>query len=196
MKKLIFVVMTLLLSSIGVMSPQNTDSVEVSDQSILRMILPDSIYSSIEGSRILFYTIGHHGYSWSLITMKDSAFLGYRGKELMTHTEMEPIDFAQLDSTAFFSANRNLFLWGLDTIAVESRKMKPVERKLYFISYKSLSVMEPGQEPEDLFDASNIDFFSGQDSVAFNQKYHRLSFIMRWLADPDLRPYIPESLIY
>ncbi|MDE6422812.1 MAG: hypothetical protein K2K95_05270, partial [Muribaculaceae bacterium] len=60
------------------MSPQNTDSVEVSDQSILRRILPDSIYSSIEGSRILFYTIGHHGYSWSLITMKDSAFLGYR----------------------------------------------------------------------------------------------------------------------
>ncbi len=77
MKKVIFVVMTLLLSSIGVMLVQASDSTESGYRSILRRILPDSIYSSIEGRRILFYTIGHYGYSWSLITMKDSAFVGY-----------------------------------------------------------------------------------------------------------------------
>jgi len=70
--------------------------------------------------------------------------------------------------------------------------MKPIKREEYNPIYTSLSIIS--EKSATYFDSNDAVAFAGPDSIAFNNKFKRLSLIMYWLAEPSIRPYIPDSI--
>lgn len=166
------------------------------ERDVLSEILPDSVYSLLKNRPIILYAYGHYGYSWSLITRIDnhlqafSGNLSYGGNRYLT----EPTEFNQFDSVSFFSANASLLSWGFDTIPVMGAKMTPIKRANYITLYKALYVIN--SKGDLVFNSNDAVAFSGPDSIGFNERFNRLCLIMRWLSEPNIRQYIPDSLIY
>ncbi len=162
----------------------------------LRRTLPDSIYSQLENRPLLFYSCGHYGYAWSIITQTDSSFRAFSGRVYYNGDNQltEPTDSTRFDSVAMFSANEALLKWGFDTLPSAGLKMKSLPRVPYVTIYQNLWVMDScgGR----VFASDNAATFSGADSVEFNSRFRKLSLIMHWLSQPIIRPYIPDSVIY
>lgn len=166
------------------------------NESPISGILPDTILLLVENRPIIFYSYGHYGYSWALVTKIDNniqAFSGrtfYSGDKLLT----EPSKLNQFDSTDFFSANEALISWGFDSIDSEGLKMRSIKREHYVSVNENLSVINT--DGVCVFDSDDAQAFSGPDSLEFNKKFHKLCLQMRWLSEPEIRPFIPKSAIF
>ena len=101
---------------------------------------------------------------------------------------------AEFDTVAFLNANGKLLAWGLDTLPVIAKKMTPQHRTVYWPIYESLYGLNA--KTGDEFFSDNAIGYSGPDSVAFNEKFTKLNMLMYWLAAPDVRQVIPESIIF
>ena len=196
MKKLLFLAIaifciTLLLASEKPISNSDNDESE----NILCRSLPDSIYSLVKNRPVIFYSYGHHGYTWAMIANIDgnlrafSGRIGYDSRYLNESTEDD-----RFDSTLLFSKNRALFSWGFDTIPTKSGVMRKVDREHYITFYTDLSIFN--SEGNNVFNSNDAVAFSGPDSINFNQKFNRLSLIMYWLSFHKIREYIPEAEIF
>ena len=184
--------MTMSLTSRNVASNFN----KCNEDEISRNVLPDSVYSLLKGKSVIFYSYGHHGYSWSLIAKMDSGYqafsgrVGYGGENHFN----KPTDSNQFNTTLLFSKNHALFSWGLDTIAHEIKSMKKISRETYVTFYTNLSIIN--SDGVNVFNSDDAVAYSGPDSLCFNKKYHKLCLIMYWLSNTNIRQYIPDSVIY
>ena len=162
----------------------------------LRKKLSATCCQTTENRPVIFYSYGHYGYSWSLLTKFDKdirAFSGrttYLGDKLLT----EASDSNQFDSIGLFSSNEALISWGFDSIGIEGLKMKAIKPKHYVSANENLSVID--SDGLCVFDSDNASAFSGPDSLEFNKKFHKLCLLMRWLSEPEIKPFIPKKLIF
>lgn len=163
----------------------------------LTYVLPDSIALLLQNQPSLFYSYGHYGYSWSIITVVNHDFrtysgrVSYIGEKAITSTRTED----KFDSTLFFNNNKRLLLWALDTMPFTAQKMTPIYGSHTNSMYTELTIYRPKSKDSFHVD-NNVICFAGPDSVVFNHNYHRLCLILRWLSAPNMRKYILDSLIY
>lgn len=166
-----------------------------SDMALLYRILPDSIHSMLHNKPILFYSYGHYGYSWAIATKTEDNIRVFSGRVSYSgdcYLE-NPRGRNRFDSAAFFLANKSLLSWGIDSISTESLTMKPIKCDSCISIHSILSVIDSCGKT--VFNSDNTIAFSGPDSLKFNNKFHKLCLIMRWLSDPEIRPYITDSMI-
>lgn len=197
MKKIFLFIAVMLgttLSSAFSESIPNWDN--TNSENILYRSLPDSLYPILKNKPIIFYSYGHYGYSWSLIALIDSTYrafsgrVGYLGdRHLNEATEANQFDTAQL-----FSQNSALLSWGFDTIPTEIIYMEKVNVKPYISFYIDFFVTD--SVGKNVFSSDDAMVYSGSDSVNFNNKFHKLCLIMRWISDAGIRQFIPDSAIY
>ena len=160
----------------------------------LRSVLPDTIYQSVENRPCILYTYGHYGYSWSIVARIDNRYqafsgrVGYCGDKYLSSSK--PVN--EFDTTSFFIANVPIFEWAFDSIAYLAKDMKAIPPKTFMTVYEDLSVIN--SNGEFTFSSLNTQTYSGSDSIKFNSSFHRLSLLMRWLADPEIRKYFPDIL--
>lgn len=197
MKKiLLFIGLILFLNSFSAQNEQdlNNDRYKCAE-SLLKTIMPDTIYSLIENKPILFYTYGHYGYSWSLVTKVDSnnihAFSGRVSYSGNNHI-IQSTESNRLDSIALFSANADIINWGFDTLPTEGLQMEAVKKNDIF--WTDLDVINC--DGMIIFNSNGATVFTGPDSIIFNKKFQKLCLIMKWLSEPKIRKYIPDSVIF
>lgn len=192
MKKIMFFAALIICFTLSATVP-NCDNPE--SKAMPYPALPDSIYYLIKDKPIIFYSYGHYGYTWSLITRIDNNFQAFSGKVSYTGDCIltEPTKANQLDSTLLFSKNRVILTWGLDTIPTEGTEMKAIKRENYVTFYDNLSVFN--SDGVNVFDSDDAIAFQGPDSLEFNNKFNRLCLLMKWISSPVIREYLPESLI-
>lgn len=154
--------------------------------------LPDIICKSIENKPFILFTYGHYGYSWSIVARIDNRYrafngrVGYYGDKFLSSSP--PVN--EFDSTSFFIANGTIFEWAFDSIAYLAKDMKEIPYEAFVTVHENLSVFN--NNGELIFNSLDTQSYSGPDSVKFNSSYHRLSLLMRWLADPEIRKYFPD----
>lgn len=145
---------------------------------------------------MIFYSTGHYGYSWSLIAMIDSSYHIYSGRVSYTgdpnHNDIP--ESTPFDTTKLLINNNTIISWGFDSIYSQAINMKKVYRKQYVTFGTDLSVFN--SFGENTFNSDNAISFAGDDSLTFNEKFHKLCLIMWWLSDSKIREHIPDSVIY
>lgn len=192
----IVVLICLAVSSVAGENTADLECASMAPDFKLKRILPDSLDYLVKDRQVILYTYGHYGYSWAMITRIDSVFqafsgrVSYGGKTALT----TPCESNKIDSARLFSANRDLLLWGFDTMPTELSKMKEVKSERYVTFYRELLAYD--SEGINVFNSNDAIAYSGPDSMIVNQKFHKLCLMMRWLSDTMLRQYIPESEIY
>ena len=153
-------------------------------------MIRDSLKVEMVGKDFLYYSTGHHGVVWSLVYREAGS---YRMRIGTTRGNNQVMN-AEFDTVAFLNANGTLLAWGLDTLPVIAKKMTPQYRTVYWPIYESLYSLNA--KTGDEFFSDNAIGYSGPDSVAFNEKFTKLNMLMYWLAAPEVRQVIPESMIF
>lgn len=190
MKKLLLIILFIWVAISSVCMPESQMS-DNSSTRILREILPDSVYLSFKNKPMIFFSYGHYGYSWSIISVGFDDFttcsgkVGYHGES----TLVEQSEAIQIDSVLFFSENSKLILWGVDSLSVKAAEMTPLKRDTFMTIYSFLSIID--SDGKETFNSDDAIGFSGPDSLEFNHNFHRLWLIMYWLAEPNIRRCIP-----
>lgn len=195
-KLLILIALALSMSLMAGNSGASSDSDKGNIVNRLCHALPDSIYSFLKNRPMIFYSYGHYGYSWSLIAKMDSDYKAFSGRvDYLGRCHFnERSESNAFDSTLLFSQNRALLSWGFDSIQTEAGRMKKIKNETYVTFYKDISVI--GSEGKTVFSSDDATAYSGPDSVSFNKKFQKLSLIMYWLSNAEIREYIPDSAIY
>lgn len=80
----------------------------------LSLTIPDSILLLVENRPIIFYSYGHYGYSWSLLTKLDNDIKAFSGRTTYSGNKLsaELSENNKFDSIELFSANERLITWG------------------------------------------------------------------------------------
>lgn len=196
MKKLLFVavaIFCLVQLSATEMSGQDM----YANKSLLARTLPDSVYQLMKDRPALLYTYGHHGYTWVVITPKDSSYQVYSGKVRPARDFSriyEPTGGNQIDTAMLFSKKRDLFDWAFGKMHSDLSNKKRIKGQFYATFYHRLSVID--STGRTMFTQDAWDTYSGPDSKRFNKKMGKVMFIMLWLAMPELRDCIPESKVF
>lgn len=185
MKKLILLFF-ILLESVFAYSFQTAT---IENQSVPQTVR-DSLKVEMAGKYFLYYSTGHHGVVWSLIYREAGS---YRMRIGTTRGNNQVMN-AEFDTVAFLNANGTLLAWGLDTLPVIAKKMTPQHRTVYWPIYESLYGLNA--KTGDEFFSDNAIGYYGPDSVAFNEKFTKLNMLMYWLAAPEVRQVISESIIF
>lgn len=156
--------------------------------------LPDIICKSIENNPFILFTYGHYGYSWSIVARIDNRYQAFSGRVEYCGdkylSSSKPVN--EFDTTSFFIANGPIFEWAFDSIAYLAKDMKAIPPKTFVTVYEDLSVFNSNGELT--FSSLDTQTYAGPDSINFNGSFHRLSLLMRWLADPEIRKYLPDIL--
>ncbi len=158
-------------------------------------VLPDTLHDTVKEKSLITFISGHSAFVWSLIIIDDDNIKFFSGRiNSVGESHIYESNGSNLvDTVAFISANRDFLIWCVDSLPIECDSMMPVKCQEYNPIYTSLSIIS--KKSELIFDADNTFEFSGSDSIAFNNKFKRLLSIMRWLADPSIRPYMPQAIL-
>lgn len=199
MKKHIFIICLICSFLISAQKEEVTPSYDFTLKTRLYRILPDSIYSIIEGKPIIYYSNNGNKYeesgnNWSLITSIDNKWHVYNYNSSSFPRRIKRLLFDPADSAAFFSANRALFEWGLDTLAINLQKMKPIKPMVETSTRDTITVIKYWDKGAHSTHGATA--FSGPDSAEFNAKLHKLILTMCWLSDDDIRKQLPDSLMH
>lgn len=153
----------------------------------------DSLNSIIMDGQKILYMSGDRAHIWSLVLKENNGFKIISGRidEFGKNNFYEQTGSYVIDTIGFLSAYDEILSWGLDSLPTQSQTMKAVYRKGYWPFYTSLSIV---RQDSTEFDSRDAIAFSGIDSVAFNKKFNNLTGIMRWLAQPQIRVYTPDSI--
>ena len=188
MRTLLFVFMLLLLVSalFATAHPSNTDDSILSQEELWIQSLLREQDISTRGSDFIFYCIGHHGHIWSLITSDSSGIRIFNGT---TRKETEQSDDFCLDTLSFINDNTQTIAWGFDTLLNSAPFFAPLSNAPYQPFYKHLSVKRNGNLFFK-FDNHN-DYYAGEDSIEFHEKFGKLQYLMYWLAAQSIRMHLP-----
>lgn len=196
MKKLLIIVIAIFcLAQLSALEMSGQDM--YANKSLLARTLPDSVYQLVEGRPALLYAFGHQGYTWIVITPKDSSYQVYSGKvkSAIDYSRIyEPTGGNQIDSALLFSKKRDLFDWAFNKMQTELSNKKRIKGQFYSSFYHRFSVIDSTGRPMLTQDA--WDTYSGPDSKRFNKKMGKVMFIMHWLAMPELKECIPEFKVF
>lgn len=141
---------------------------------------------SINSNDYIFYCTGHHGIIWSLIVSDSLGISLYNG------TTRNHIDYANQtipDTLSFIKNNIKTICWGIDSLTNNAHLLTPLKNRVYNPIYYELDIIKDGNLSFCYNDAKV--FYNGADSINFQTKLNKLAFLMLWLADPSIRPYLP-----
>lgn len=158
--------------------------------------LPDTLAYRYQNHPYILFHIGHYGYSWSLIVKINDKFHIHNGKVSYTGDKLidETNNTHSFDSAKFISSNRYIINWAIDSLHWQSVGMTPQYPAEYLPISSSLEIHTKNNA--SIFNSDNAIGYRGPDSIGFNNRFHHICLLMRWLAIPELRQYIPESNIY
>lgn len=196
MKKLLFIAVAIIcLAQLSALEMSGQDM--YANKSLLARTLPDSVYQLVKGRPALLYSYGHHGYTWVVITPKDSSYQVYSGKVKSARDYSriyEPTGGNQIDTAMLFSKKRDLFDWAFGKMQSELRNKKRIKGQFYASIYHIFSVIDSAGRT--MFTQDAWDKYSGPDSKRFNKKIGEVMIIMLWLSMPELRECIPEFEVF
>lgn len=141
---------------------------------------------SINSNDYIFYCTGHHGIIWSLIVSDSLGISLYNG------TTRNHIDYSNQnipDTLSFIKNNIKTICWGIDSLTNNAHLLTPLKNRVYNPIYYELYIIKDGNLSFSYNDAKV--FYSGADSINFQNKLNKLAFLMLWLAAPSSRPYLP-----
>lgn len=142
----------------------------------------NSINDLIKEKEFLYYTKGHHGHIWSIAIPEKDYYIIVSGN---TRNDNCGIDTIFKDC--------QVLKWGLDSMALHSQKMDPIESSSDWPFYEQLVLFS--SQNEIIFDCTNINNYSGSDSVTFNKQLNKLKYLMYWLATPiEIQKKLPAPL--
>ena len=193
MKKILLLILSVFY--INLMASDNADSGYYnSGLHLLKSTLPDSVLSIIDGKPIILYMSGHYAHIWAIILEEENKYeiLGGRIDPFGINKRYESVESGIIDTTAFLYANREFLTWGFDSAIIQSKRMKPLDDKIYNALSGNLSIIK--NDSIETFTTKNKIVFTGPDSVNFNSKLNKLSHIMYWLAEPHIRKYTADSV--
>ncbi|MDE5880275.1 MAG: hypothetical protein K2H60_00965 [Muribaculaceae bacterium] len=149
-------------------------------------LLDDDSRNFISGKPFVFYSIGHHGQIWALICKDSTGFRIYNGT---TRHWLKSEKSDLLDTLSFIENNRITLKWTFDSLSSATKRMKPVDQKVYNPLSYELILYDHRNIP--VFIDNDAVFYSGSDSVNFNRHINKLSYLMFWLAAPSARKHLP-----
>lgn len=142
---------------------------------------------SLNCNDYIFYCTGHHGIIWSVIVMDSLGISVYNG------TTRNHIDYANQnipDTLSFIKNNIKTIRWGIDSLPNNANLLTPLKNRAYNPIYNELDIIKDGNLSFSYNDAKV--FYNGVDSINFQTKLSKLTFLMLWLAAPSVRPYLPQ----
>lgn len=187
MKNLITIILIVLIISISFVGVQSTNAestIEERETWIQSVLSEQGKY--INSNDYIFYCTGHHGIIWSLITSDSSKIHLYNG------TTREHIDYKNQripDTLTFIMNNIITITWGLDSLAKAEQLFAPLRNEVYNPIYNELDIIQDGKMVFNYNDREH--YYTGSDSINFNNNLNKLKFLMFWLAAPSCRPYMP-----
>lgn len=188
MKSLIPSVLFIFIISMLFVNAQSTNVVcDIDKQRAWIQSLMSEQGISINKNGYIFYCTGHHGVIWSLIVSDSSEIHLYNG------TTRDHIDYANQDipdTLSFIKKNIKTICWGIDSLTNNAHLLTPVKNRVYNPIYYELDIIKDGNLSFCYNDAKV--FYNGADSINFQNKLNKLAFLMLWIADPSIRPYLPQ----
>lgn len=172
------------ISFVGVQSTNAESKIEERETWIQSVLSEHGKY--INSNDYIFYCIGHHGIIWSIITSDSSKIHLYNG------TTREHIDYKNQripDTLTFIMNNIITITWGLDSLAKAEQLFAPLRNEVYNPIYNELDIIQDGKMVFNYNDREH--YYTGSDSINFNNNLNKLNFLMFWLAAPSCRPYMP-----
>lgn len=187
MKSLISLVLFIFIISMLFVNAQSTNIVcDIDKQRAWIQSLMSEQGISINKNDYIFYCTGHHGIIWSLIVSDSSEIHLYNG------TTRDHIDYANQDipdTLSFIKNNIKTICWGIDSLNNNAHLLTPLKNRVYNPIYYELDIIKDGNLSFSYNDAKV--FYNGADSINFQNKINKLAFLMLWIADPSIRPYLP-----
>lgn len=140
----------------------------------------DSIADIIEEKEFLYYTKGHRGHIWSLVTSEQEHYILISGN---TRNHDWRIDTIFIDEP--------VLKWGLDTMELYCHEMESVKNISDWPFHERLVLFS--SQKEIIFDCMETFTYSGTDSVTFNNKLNELKYFMYWIAVPmEIKEKLPS----
>ena len=164
------------------------------------ILLKDSLYQILNNNPTIYYqnqTDHSSSVDCSILTRVNGSYMifksGFDTRRRKKYWSVRKIKFDIADSSAFFSANKAIIDWGLDSLLEEALNMSPIDIQNTRSVKDSISVLNDWNKKP--LTTRKAVIFSGPDSIEFNRKYHKICLIMRWFSDDNLRTYLPDSII-
>lgn len=173
----------------------NSDS-STSGKRLLQEVLPRSLQIKYNKSPYIFFSIGHRGYSWSIVANIDGQLSFISGE---VNCSGEKIVRSQVfdnksDSLNFIASNKDL-LWGVfNTISHCSDETIVHKPKTYNPIHSNISI----------FNSNGNMTFNYEGAIHSNDSLNdcpfkevaRIRLLMLWLAMPDIRQYLSTKDIF
>lgn len=187
MKNLVITVFFTFLLSILFVNAQSTDAdCTIDEQQAWIQSLLNEQGISINTDDYIFYCTGHHGIIWSLITSDSSGIQLYNGT---TRSHIDYENESIPDTLSFIKNNIMAISWGIDSLTNNAHLLTPLKNRVYNPIYYELDIIKDDNLSFSYNDAKV--FYNGADSINFQNKLNKLAFLMLWIADPSIRPYLP-----
>lgn len=187
MKNLITALLLILIIPMLFVNAQsmNTDYDNERELTMIKSLL-EKKGIKINCSDYIFYYIGDYRIPWSMMTMDSIGINIYHG----TMRERDDSEDPTIpDTLSFIKDNIKTITWGFDSL-VDFGQFSPLEKELpYNKSYYVLYIVKDGK----IFfvnDTRKV-YYSGAEDSMFWENFKNLSYLMFWLAYPDLHPYMP-----
>ena len=159
------------------------------EQAFLPQYLGDSLYEKeFKGHRFILLDIAHDLISWAAIVENGSEYKFFSGNSRSFRERDSDSSYWSrtlesgfaYDTVRFVKDFKHLLEWGMDTLPVLAKYMTPHECERWSPFRKWLEVVNDKGEPI-FINGSNVEHYSGNDSVRFNEKLDNLVRVMWWV---------------
>ena len=141
---------------------------------------------TIEDKDYLFYCTGHHGMIWSIIVSDSSGMSIYNGT---TRTQTDHRDNNLTDTLSFINDNIQTIAWAFDSLSNAITLITTNNDTTYNPVYTELYLKKDGNV-NCIYNNQIDEYYTGADSVEFNNNFKGLLYLMYWLAAPSVRQYL------
>ena len=141
---------------------------------------------TIEDKDYLFYCTGHHGMIWSIIVSDSSGMSIYNGT---TRTQADHRDNGLTDTLLFINDNIQTIAWAFDSLSNAITLIRTNNDTTYNPVYTELYLKKDGNV-NCIYNNQIHGYYTGADSVEFNNNFKGLLYLMYWLAAPSVRQYL------
>ena len=167
--------------------PKNPDHFTLMKQDAWIQSLLAEQNRTIEDKDYLFYCTGHHGMIWSIIVSDSSGMSIYNGT---TRTQTDHRDNDLTDTLLFINDNIQTIAWAFDSLSNAITLIRTNNDTTYNPVYTELYLKKNGNV-NCIYNNQIHGYYTGADSVEFNNNFKGLLYLMYWLAAPSVRRYLP-----